>query len=136
MILIETPDISDSALERQIKDIMEPIREEYWSYKDDVMKTFDFDDYGEASDYIQNLRKKAKNYPKAIRKYLTDRFFNIYRSLILYMHWDYKDKIPSNNNLSESKIGWCASKYEKRKYRTELGFFNHVISRIKNLGNI
>lgn len=72
MILIETPDISDSALERQIEDIMEPIREEYWSYKDDVMKTFDFDDYGEASDYIQNLRKKAKNYPKAIRKYLTD----------------------------------------------------------------
>lgn len=135
-ILIETPDISDSALERQIEDIMEPIHEEYWSYKEDVMKTFDFDDYGEASNYIQDLRKKAKNYPKAIRTYLTDRFFNIYRSLILYMHWDYKGKIPSNNNLSESKIGWCASKYEKRKYRTNLGFFNHAISRIKNLGNI
>ena len=136
MILIEKPDITDSALEREIENIMEPIREKYWSYKEDVIKTFDFDDYDEASNYIQELRKKAKSYPKAIRKYLTDRFFNIYRSLILYMHWDYKDKIPSNNNLSESKIGWCASKSEKRKYRTELGFFNHVISRIKNLGKI
>ena len=136
MIIIETPDISDLALERQIEDIMEPIREQYGSYKEDVMKTFDFDDYSEASNYIQDLRKKAKNYPKAIRRYLADRFFNIYRSLILYMHWDYKDKIQSNNNLSESKIGWCASKSEKRKYRTDIGFFNHAISRIKNLGKI
>lgn len=64
MILIEKPDITDSALEREIENIMEPIREKYWSYKEDVIKTFDFDDYDEASNYIQELRKKPKVIPK------------------------------------------------------------------------
>lgn len=136
MILIENPEITDTALNDKLDEIMEPIREEYWSYKNDVMKAFDYEEYDESSQYIQDLRTKAKNFPKAICNYLTDHFFNIYRSLILYKHPDFKGKIPSNNNLSESKIGWCASKYEKRKYRTDLGFFNHVISRIINGGNI
>ena len=136
MILLENPEINDTDLEKQIDEIMEPIKDEYWSYKDDVMEAFNKEDYDESSQYIQDLRKKAEKYPKAIRKYLTKYFFNTYQSLILYKHWTYKDKIPSNNNLSESKIGWCASKSEKRKYRTDLGFFNHIISRIKNSGNI
>ena len=136
MILLENPEINDTDLEKQIDEIMEPIKDEYWSYKDDVMEAFNKEDYDESSQYIQDLRKKAEKYPKAIRKYLTKYFFDTYQSLILYKHWTYKDKIPSNNNLSESKIGWCASKSEKRKYRTDLGFFNHIISRIKNSGNI
>ena len=61
---------------------------------------------------------------------------DIYRSLILYKHRDYKGKIPSNNNLSESKIGYCASKSEKLKYRINLGFFNHILYRITFSGNI
>ena len=134
-ILIENPEITDSALENKLDEIMEPIREEYWSCKKDVMKSFDFEEFDESSCYIQDLRSKAKNFPKAMCKYLKDYFFNIYRNLILYKHPDFKGKIPSNNNLSESKIGWCASKYEKRKYRTDLGFFNHVVSRIINCGN-
>ena len=134
-ILFENPKISDSKLEEQTAEIMEPIIDEYWSYKDNVMKTFDIQDYNETIQYIWDLRKEAQNYPKAICNYLTNNFFNVYRSLILYKHWDYKDIIPSNNNLSESKIGWCASKFEKRKYRTDLGFFNHVVSRIKYSGN-
>ena len=135
-ILIEDPEISDNALENKLNEIMEPIQEKYWSYKDDVLKSFDFEEFDESSQYIQDLRTKAKNYPKAIRNYLTEYFFNIHRSLILYKHPDFKDKIPPNNNLTESKIGWCASKYEKRKYRTDLAFFNHAISRIINGGNI
>ena len=67
---------------------MEPISEEYFSYKDDVIKALDFEEFNESSQYIHS-------------------------SLILYKHLDFKGKIPSNNNLSES-IGWCASKYEKR----------------------
>lgn len=136
MILIENPEINDTDLEEHVNEIMKPIEEEYWSYKDDVMEAFNKADYDESSQYIQDLRKESENYPDAIRKYLIKYFFDIYQSLILYMHWNYKGKIPSNNNLSETKIGWCASKYEKRKYRTDLGFFNHAISRIKNSGNI
>ena len=135
-ILFENPEINNTQLEDEIDKIMEPIEEQYWSYKDEVMKAFDIDDFKESSNYIHKLRKKAESYPEAICKYLTNNFFNIYRSLILYKHWDYKGKIPSNNNLSESKIGWCASKSEKRKFRTDLGFFNHAISRIKYSGNI
>ena len=135
-ILLENPEISDSKLKEEINKIMEPISEEYSSYKKAVLKAFDFDDYAESRNYINELRIKAKKYPKAIRKYLSDSFFNGYQRLILYKHWDYKGKIPANNNLSETIIGWCASKYEKRKYRTELGFFNHILSRIINQGNI
>ena len=135
-ILFEKPEINNTQLEEEINKIMEPIKEKYWSYKDEVMKAFDIDDYKESSQYIHELRKKAEKYPKAICNYLNINFFNIYRSLILYKHWDYKGKIPSNNNLCESKIGWCASKSEKRKFRTDLGFFNHAIARIKYSGNI
>lgn len=54
---------------------MEPIREEYWSCKKDVMKSFDFEEFDESSCYIQDLRSKAKNFPKAMCKYLKDYFF-------------------------------------------------------------
>lgn len=133
-LLNENPEIKETELKEKTEKLMKPIEKEYWSYKDDVMKSFEFETYEESSNYIQNLRKKAQNFPKAICTYLTNNFFNIYRRLILYKHEDYKDKIPSNNNLSETKIGWCASKSEKRKYRTDLGFFNHIVSRIKHWG--
>lgn len=133
---IENENITESELKEKLDEIMAPIAEKYWSYKDVVMKAFEFDDYEESSQYIQDLRIEAETYPEAICKYLKDAFFNKFRSLILYKLRDYKDKIPPNNNLAESKIGWCASKYEKRKYRTPLGFFNHALSRIINRGNI
>ena len=136
IIELENENISESDLKDKLDEIMEPIKEEYWSYKDKIMKAFEFDDYEESSQYIQDLRSEVETYPEAICKYFKDAFLNKFRSLILYKHRDFKDKIPSNNNLAESKIGWCASKYEKRKYRTDLGFFNHVLSRIINRGNI
>ena len=135
-ILLENKNIKESKLKNKLNDIMEPIIEKYWSYKDAVMKTFEFDDYEESSRYIENLRVESENYPEAIRNYLADAFFNKFHSLILFKHRDFKGKIPANNNLAESKIGWCSSKYEKRKFRTDLGFFNHVLSRIINHGNI
>ena len=135
-ILLENKNIKESKLKNKLNDIIEPIIEKYWSYKDAVMKTFEFDDYEESSRYIENLRVESENYPEAIRNYLADAFFNKFHSLILFKHRDFKGKIPANNNLAESKIGWCSSKYEKRKFRTDLGFFNHVLSRIINHGNI
>ncbi len=114
---------------------MKLISDEYWSYKDEVMKAFEIEDFNESIHYIQKL-KKVKMYPEAIYNYLHNYFFDIYRSLILYKYREYKGKIPSNNNLSESKIGWCASKSEKRKYQTDLGFFNHIVSRIIFSGDI
>ena len=135
-ILLKDPDISESDLETQIKEIMKPIQKRYWNYKDEVMEAFNKETFEESSSYIQNLRKKVEGYPSAICKYLKKYFFDIYRTLILYKHDDYKDKISPTNNLSESKIGWCASKSEKRKYRTDLGFFNHILARIINRGNI
>ena len=133
-ILFKNPNITDYALDSQTEELMEPIYDEYWSYKDKIMKSFDFDTFEESSDYIQSLRNEVKNWPEAICKYVTDQFLNIYRRFILYKHDDFKGKIPSNNNLSETKIGWGASKSEKRKYRTGLAFFNHLVSRIKYWG--
>ena len=45
---------------------MEPISEEYFSYKDDVIKALDFEEFNESSQYIQDLRTKAKNFLKVI----------------------------------------------------------------------
>ena len=39
-------------------------------------------------------------------------------------------------NIIENIIGGLATKYEKRKYRTELGFFNHILTRINYRGQI
>ena len=133
-ILFDSPNISDYALDNQTEELMEPIYEEYGHYKDKILKTFDFDTFEESTQYIQSLRNEVKNWPEAICKYVTDQFLDIHRRFILYKHDDFKDKIPSNNNLSETKIGWGASKFEKRKYRTGLGFFNHLVSRIKYWG--
>lgn len=104
-LLLENPDIDDEDLKNEIKKEMKPIEKEYWSYKKDVMKTFDEETYEDSVNYVQELKKKAKSYPTAIYTYLNNDFFKNYRSFILYKHNDFKDKIPSNNNLSETKIG-------------------------------
>lgn len=134
LLLIENPDINDETLKKEIKNRMKPISNKYWYYKDDIMETFNKESYDESVAYINELKIKAEKYPESIRNYLHNVFFKNYRSFILYKYIDFKGKIPSNNNLSETKIGWCASKSEKKKYRTGLGFFNHVISRIKFWG--
>ena len=133
-ILFDSPNISDYALDNQTEELMEPIYEEYGYYKDKILKAFEFDTFEESTQYIQSLRNEVKNWPEAICKYVTDQFLDIHRRFILYKHEDYKGKIPADNNLSETKIGWGASKFEKRKYRTGLGFFNHLVSRIKYWG--
>ena len=133
-ILNETPNISDEALYKQTEEIMKPIYKEYKSYKKTIFKAFEFESFKESSEYIQSLRKEVKQWPEAICKYVTNNFLNIYRRFILYKHDDYKGKVLDNNNLSETKIGWIASKFEKRKYRTDLGFFNHTLARIKYSG--
>ena len=109
---------------------MEPIYEKYESYKKSIFKAFEFESFEESSNYIQSLRKVVKEWPEAMCTYVTNNFLNIYRRFILYKHDDYNGKIPNNNNLSETKIGWGASKYEKRKFRTVSGFFNHILARI------
>ena len=77
VFLFENQEINNTQLEDEIDKIMEPIEEQYWSYKDEVMKAFDIDDFKESSNYIHKLRKKAESYPEAICKYLTNNFFNI-----------------------------------------------------------
>ena len=112
------PIFSDYALDNQTEHLMEPIYEEYWSYKDKIVKVFEFDTFEESTHYIQSLRNEVKKTgQKRYVKYVTDQFLNIHRKFILYNHEDYKSKISADNNLSETKIGWGASKFEKkRKY--------------------
>ena len=40
---------------------MEHIYDEYWSYKDKIMKSFDFDTFEESSNHIHSLRNEVKN---------------------------------------------------------------------------
>ena len=58
---------------------------------------------------------KSKIGLKRYANMLQTNFLDIHRRFILYKHDDFKDKILSNNNLSETKIGWSASKFEKKK---------------------
>lgn len=74
-ILFENSDVSDYYLDSKTEELMEAIYEEYWSYKDIVMKSFDFDSFEESTEYVQSLRNEVKNWPKAICKYVTDQFF-------------------------------------------------------------
>ena len=135
-ILNSNPDISDYELKNQIDEYLEDIKLEYDEYKQEVFKIYDMPSFEEAVDYAIDLRNRVNEYPKAICTYLKEHFFPIYRSLILYKHRDFKGKIPSTNNIIENIIGGLATKYEKRKYRTELGFFNHILTRINYRGQI
>ena len=74
-ILFENSDVSDYYLDSKTEELMEAIYEEYWSYNDIVMKSFDFDSFEESTEYVQSLRNEVKNWPKAICKYVTDQFF-------------------------------------------------------------
>jgi transcription elongation factor Elf1 len=135
-ILNSNPDISDYELKNQIDEYLEDIKLEYDEYKQEVFKIYDMPSFEEAVDYAIDLRNRVNEYPKAICIYLKEHFFPIYRSLILYKHRDFKGKIPSTNNITENIIGGLATKFEKRKYRTELGFFNHILARINYRGQI
>lgn len=135
-ILNSNPNINDYKLKNQIDEYMKDIKLEYNEYKQEVFKIYDMVSFEEAVDYAIDLRNRVNEYPKAICTYLKEHFFPIYRSLILYKHRDFKGKIPSTNNITENIIGSLATKYEKRKYRTELGFFNHILARIKYRGQI
>lgn len=135
-ILNGNPNISDYELKNQIGEYLEDIKLEYDEYKQEVFKIYDMSSFDEAVDYAMDLRNRVNEYPKAICTYLKEHFFPIYRSLILYKHRDFKGKIPSTNNIIENIIGGLTTKYEKRKYRTELGFFNHILARINYQGQI
>ena len=54
------PIFSDYALDNQTEQLMEPIYEEYWSYKDKIVKEFEFDTFEESTHYIQSLRNEVK----------------------------------------------------------------------------
>ena len=68
------------------------------------MKSFDHEDYEEASNYIQNLRNKVKDYPKADMQIFDSNFFNIYRRLMFIQALRFIKVKFHQNNLSESKI--------------------------------
>ena len=56
-ILFENPDISDYYLDSKTEELMEPIYEEYWSYEDILMKSFDFDSFEESTEYMTKFKK-------------------------------------------------------------------------------
>lgn len=96
------------------------------------MNLFDIEEYDDAVKYIYELKSRSNEYPETLRKYMHDEFFPHYSNFILYKHKDFEGKIPMTNNISEQKIRYCATKYEKNKFRTPLGFFNHVVARVNN----
>ena len=128
--LIENPDISDTELDKLVKKDMKEIIEEYKDYKKEIFEFYDKESYEEAQECIFELKTKSRDYPEPLRKYLNNEFFPNHSHYILYKQEGLKDKIPKTNNISEQKIHFCATQSEKKKYRTPLGFFNHVLSRI------
>lgn len=134
-ILTENPDIKDSRLKDKVESLMKEYIEEYYSYKHEIMEVFEIEDYDEAIRYIQALLQKDHGYPENLGKYIHNDFSKYFSSLLLYKHRDFKGKIPPTNNISEQKIHFCATKAEKRKYRTALGFFNHIVCRVNKAIN-
>ena len=129
--LNENPDIPEEKLKKHVKEDMKEIIEEYNDYKKEIFEFYDKETYKEAQKCILKLKTKSRDYPEALRTYLDNEFFPIHSHFILYKHRDFKGKIPRTNNISEQKIHFCATQSEKKQYRTPLGFFNHVLSRIK-----
>ena len=129
----DNPDISENELKELVEEELEDYVDEFYGYKHEIMKLFDIDDYDEVVKYIHELKSSSNDYPETLRKYMHNEFFPYYSNFILYKHKDFEGKIPKTNNVSEQKIRYCATKYEKNKYRTPLAFFNHVVARVNNL---
>ena len=58
---LKIQNITDYTWDSQTEKLMEHIYDEYWSYKDKIMKSFDFDTFEESSNHIQSLRNEVKN---------------------------------------------------------------------------
>lgn len=128
----ENPNISDFELKELVDEELEDYVTEFYEYKHEIMNLFDIEEYDDAVKYIYELKSRSNEYPETLRKYMHDEFFSHYSNFILYKHKDFEGKIPMTNNISEQKIRYCATKYEKNKFRTPLGFFNHVVVRVNN----
>lgn len=55
-----------------------------------------------------------------------NKVFPIYKKYITFLKKEYKGKVDITNN-KQKIIGFGANKFEKRKYRTNFGFFNHIV---------
>ena len=123
-----TPEELKELVDEELEDYVT----EFYEYKHEIMDLFDIEEYDDAVKYIHELKSRSNEYPETLRKYMHDEFFPHYSNFILYKHKDFEGKIPMTNNISEQKIRYCATKYEKNKFRTPLGFFNHVVARVNN----
>lgn len=109
-----TPKLSNYQIEEKIKKEKNKRKTEMWKYIKEFTRLFKKENITEAIGYINQIKKKIKDYPKDLAKYLQKNFFPEYRKYLHFLETAYKGKLDPTNNKLENFNGNTMPKYEKK----------------------
>lgn len=123
------PEISDEKLKEEADEAAKEYRKQFEPYHDKVKEIFEHDNYDDAVDAVEKLKKEMDTFPKFLSKYLNKNFFPKYKGYIEFLKSTAKH-LEKTNNKCENYIGKIIDKYRKGDFKTLDGFFDYILHRI------
>lgn len=114
--------------EKKVKSLEKDIKE----YNKLFFQLFEQQSYEKAINYIKLLKREIINFPIVLKEYLINNFFPNYQKYLNFLKKEHYGKLDRTNNQLENYNGNTLPKSDKRKFRTLIGVFNHILHRIKN----
>lgn len=121
---------SKAETERYMEDKIEILKNEIDDYKALFFELFNQQTYSKALNYVALLKFEINNFPEPLKSYLIRNFFPEYKKFLVFLKKDHMGKLTATNNRTENYIGNIMPKALKNKFRTRLGFYNHIRQRI------
>lgn len=121
---LEHPNWSDNKIKEIVDCEKDELKSEMWDYITEFMEIFKHDSLNEAIEYINYLKTQMEYYPKHLSDYLNRNFFPEYRKYLHYLENRFEGKLDPTNNKLENYNGITMPRYEKKSYRTKLGFWS------------
>ena len=125
------PQASKSQINRYLDEKIKIIKKDLNSHMALIFELFNQQTYDKAIRYVDLLKSEIKSFPPHLRDYMVKNFFPNYKSFLFFLKKEHKGLLGATNNRIENYIGNTMPKSLKRKFRTKLGFFNHIRHRIK-----
>ena len=124
------PNASKTHINRYLNEKIKIIREDLNSHMNLIFELFNQQTYDKAVRYVNLLKLEINSFPPHLKDYMVNNFFPSYKSYLFFLKKEHKGRLGSTNNRTENYIGNTMPKSLKRKFRTKLGFFNHIRHRL------
>ncbi|WP_409199744.1 hypothetical protein [Methanobrevibacter sp. DSM 116169] len=126
------PEMSKTEIDELVDEKLKTIKKEINEYKQWFWQLFQFKTYGEALEFIEEIKEKLPEFPEILGDYLKNNFMPIYKKFLVFLKKEHKTKACQTNNKTENYIGNIMPKSYKKKFRTEIGLMTQIKHRIKN----